>query len=321
MGYEVKKVIEFGQGKERPIGLLKGAILVKDGREPCLQLKLCNNGKDILSKVTVKITCIGKDGEVIGEQHYTYEKIFVTSGMEFGTDVAIPLKYNNTYTVSVELEKNLQSLKISSEKVLKSEWSPIWFPKVYNIAVASLSILLALYHYYVAVSLWNLMAGNINYIPWVFGGGYGQGPQLFAAIAITTIIYLYPIIQVLLNREKTSYKRLLISNLAFGVSIICVCGMDIWSEFAGFAGCCFLSVSVELALILIHAFMIKDFKNKICLLLLGIVIIFISQYFSREYCYSSNMKPVPIIMLSEFLKICINTIGVFAIIKKKFKLV
>ena len=91
MGYEVKKVIEFGRENTKPVGLLKGAILLKDGTEQVLQLKLRNNGKDILNRVTVKITCIGKDGQTRGVQSYTYEKKFVTSGAEFGTDVAIPL--------------------------------------------------------------------------------------------------------------------------------------------------------------------------------------------------------------------------------------
>ena len=89
MGYEVKKVIEFGRENTKPVGLLKGAILLKDGAEQVLQLKLRNNGKDILNRVTAKIICIGKDGQVIGIQSYTYEKVFVTSGTEFGVDVAI----------------------------------------------------------------------------------------------------------------------------------------------------------------------------------------------------------------------------------------
>ena len=56
MGYEVKKVIEFGRENTKPVGLLKGAILLKDGTEQVLQLKLRNNGKDVLNRVTVKIT-------------------------------------------------------------------------------------------------------------------------------------------------------------------------------------------------------------------------------------------------------------------------
>ena len=112
MGYEVKKVIEFGRENTKPVGLLKGAILLKDGTEQVLQLKLRNNGKDILNRVTVKITCIGKDGQAIGEQNYTYEKIFITSGTEFGTDVAIPLKYENVESVVVETEIDLERIKV-----------------------------------------------------------------------------------------------------------------------------------------------------------------------------------------------------------------
>lgn len=181
MGYEVKKVIEFGRDNTKPVELLKGAILLKDGMEQVLQLKLRNNGNDILNRVTVKITCIGKEGQAVGVQSYTYEKIFVTVGTEFGTDVAIPLKYKNVESVSVEIEKDIEKLKVSSKNISKKAQYPAWFPKIYNVSVVPVSILFLIYH-------------TIILINWISGGN----------CAITTVMYLYPITQILLNKNQVT---------------------------------------------------------------------------------------------------------------------
>ena len=330
MGYEVKKVIEFGRENTKPVGLLKGAILLKDGTEQVLQLKLRNNGKDILNRVTVKITCIGKDGQAIGEQNYTYEKIFITSGTEFGTDVAIPLKYENVESVVVETEIDLERIKVSSKNISKKEWTPTWFPKIYNVLVIPFSIFFLIYHTIVLINWKFLINEKISLSPWIIGGGYGTSVQLFFAVLSTTAIYLYPMTQLLLNKNQANYRKLLISNLAqiLMVLILMTAGLfDVLglSEeyYLCFAGC--------LILVLIHTAIIENNRNKIFLLLIGLTVLLITfkYYEGGSHGYGKGWiigyngpryEPSSIFIFCEYLKLCINAIGTFVIIKKKFKL-
>ena len=301
MGYEVKKVIEFGRDNTKPVELLKGAILLKDGMEQVLQLKLRNNGNDILNRVTVKITCIGKEGQAVGVQSYTYEKIFVTVGTEFGTDVAIPLKYKNVESVSVEIEKDIEKLKVSSKNISKKAQYPAWFPKIYNVSVVPVSILFLIYH-------------TIILINWISGG----------KCAITTVMYLYPITQILLNKNQVNYWKLLISNLTQLLTIlILICEWCGWIS-VGFFRESLLLLAGCLISVLIHTVIIENNRSRIFLLSMGgavLLIAFLSHplgirmtsrlwYGSRGY----------IVILCEYLKLCINVIGTFVIIKKKFKL-
>jgi len=304
MGYEVKKVIEFGRENTKPVGLLKGAILLKDGTEQVLQLKLRNNGNDILNRVTVKITCIGKEGQAVGVQSYTYEKIFVTVGTEFGTDVAIPLKYKNVESVSVEIEKDIEKLKVSSKNISKKAQYPAWFPKIYNVSVVPVSILFLIYH-------------TIILINWISGG----------KCAITTVMYLYPITQILLNKNQVNYWKLLISNLTqlFLTILILICEWCRWIGLWFLLRATFLLLAGCLISLLIHTVIIENNRSRIFLLSMGgavLLIAFLSHplgirmtsrlwYGSRGY----------IVILCEYLKLCINVIGTFVIIKKKFKLV
>lgn len=203
MSYEVKRVIEFGQENRKPVGLLKGAVLLKDGTEPVLQLKLRNNGKDILNRLSVKITCLGKDGQVKGVQRYTYEKIFVTSGMEFGTDVAIPLKDKDVEQVEVEVEDDCQSLKVSSRSIQKPK------PKVcsYNKLVGTVSIVILL------AGIWSTCS---MFHAWFYGGSYASDP-------ILNSMYLYGITQYMLAASKMEPRRLYSLNYTILImGIICI---------------------------------------------------------------------------------------------------
>lgn len=320
MGYEVKKVIEFGRENTKPVGLLKGAILLKDGTKQVLQLKLRNNGKDVLNRVTVKITCIGKDGQAVGEQIYIYEKLFVTAGTEFGTDVAIPLKYKNVESVSVEIEKDLGKLKVSSKNISKKDWNPTWFPKIYNVSVVPVSILFLIYHTIILINWYLLINEKITYSPWIIGGNQ----ILFAKIS-TTVMYLYPMTQILLNKNQVNYWKLLISNLTQLLTIlILICEWCGWIS-VGFFRESLLLLAGCLISVLIHTVIIENNRSRIFLLSMGgavLLIAFLSHplgirvtgrlwYGSRGY----------IVILCEYLKLCINAIGTFVIIKKKFKLV
>lgn len=313
MSYEVKRVIEFGQENRKPVGLLKGAVLLKDGTEPVLQLKLRNNGKDILNRLSVKITCLGKDGQVKGVQSYTYEKIFVTSGMEFGTDVAIPLNYKDIESVSVEIEKDLEALRVSSKESLKKQWNPAWFPKTYNISIALLAILFLMYHIIVLISWNRLIKGQINYSPWIFGSNYGRTVQIISAIFLTTAIYLYPMTQILLNKNRIDYQKLLLSNI---LQILVVVLSVLCGGIAGILAQYYLYLIGSITIILVHTVMIEDIRNRMCFLLVGAVMILITFiFFYGLFALDS------VIIICEYLKLSVNIIGVIMIIKKKFKLV
>lgn len=117
MSYQVKKTITFDKNNAKPVSILKGAILEKDNGGRVIQLKLCNTGKGILNKVSVKIICFNQDKQVLGTQKYEYEKIFVKSGEIFGTDIAIPLKYNDTDTFSVEFANDYKELQVTNSKI------------------------------------------------------------------------------------------------------------------------------------------------------------------------------------------------------------
>lgn len=303
MGYEVKKVIEFGRDNTKPVELLKGAILLKDGMEQVLQLKLRNNGNDILNRVTVKITCIGKEGQAVGVQSYTYEKIFVTVGTEFGTDVAIPLKYKNVESVSVEIEKDIEKLKVSSKNISKKAQYPAWFPKIYNVSVVPVSILFLIYH-------------TIILINWISGGN----------CAITTVMYLYPITQILLNKNQVNYWKLLISNLTqlFLTILILICEWCRWISLGFFFRATFLLLAGCLISLLIHTVIIENNRSRIFLLSMGgavLLIAFISHPLGLQVTVLRWYGAIGYIFaLCEYLKLCINVIGTFVIIKKKFKL-
>ena len=327
MGYEVKKVIEFGRENTKPVGLLKGAILLKDGAEQVLQLKLRNNGKDILNRVTVKITCIGKDGQAIGEQNYTYEKIFITSGTEFGTDVAIPLKYKNVETVAVEIEKDLEKLKVSSENISKKEWNPTWFPKIYNVLVILFSMLFLIYHTIVLINWKLLINERISYTPWIIDG-WGSTSQLMLAVLSTTVIYLYPMTQLLLNKNQANYRKLLISNFVQILMVIFITN-ELLYDVLGFDRGYYLCFAGCLIMVLIHTVIIENNRNKILLLLIGLTVLLITFCYREEGYWGfvdfnrpkgRRYEPSSIFIFCEYLKLCINAIGTFVIIKKKFKL-
>lgn len=203
MEYEVKKVIEFGRENTKPVGLLKGAILLKDGTEQVLQLKLRNNGKDILNRVTVKITCIGKDGQTRGVQSYTYEKLFVACGEEFGSNIPITLQYSDVEQVDVKIEDDYRNLKVSSRSIQKQQKNP------YNILVCIVSIVTLLAGIYSTCSMF-----NADFAFWYLA---------YPSELILNSMYLYGITQYILATSKMPLRRLYRLNLAILIiSSICI---------------------------------------------------------------------------------------------------
>lgn len=163
MGYQVKKIIEFDPIYKKTVSILKGAILEKDNGEQVLQLKLYNSGDDILNKVTAKIICYGLDKNVLGVQTYTYENLFVKSGETFGTDVPIPLLYDGTETISVEILNNYEKLQVYSSKFENS--GPNISSMICNIVVSIASIVGMLIAFILTVGAFN--AGVKGQLLWL----------------------------------------------------------------------------------------------------------------------------------------------------------
>ena len=53
MAYHVQKTFDINQDKRKPIGGVKGAVLVNDSGRQFLQLKLKNNSSKSLDKVPI----------------------------------------------------------------------------------------------------------------------------------------------------------------------------------------------------------------------------------------------------------------------------
>ena len=203
MGYEAKKVIEFGRENTKPVGVVKGALLLKDGKELVLQLKLRNNGKDILNRVTVKITCMGKDGQIKGVQNYTYERLFVECGEEFGSNVPIMLQYNDVEHAEIEIEDDYRNLKVSSKSVQRQQKNPY----VLLVRLASIATLMA--GIYSTFSMFNM---------WFATLGLTACSEL-----ILNSMYLYGIMQYILTASKIPSHRLYILNyIILVVNSICI---------------------------------------------------------------------------------------------------
>lgn len=138
-------------------------ILEKDNGEQVLQLKLYNSGDDILNKVTAKIICYGLDKNVLGVQTYTYENLFVKSGETFGTDVPIPLLYDGTETISVEILNNYEKLQVYSSKF--ENLGPNISSMICNIVVSIASIVGMLIAFILTVGAFN--AGVKGQLLWL----------------------------------------------------------------------------------------------------------------------------------------------------------
>ena len=91
MAYHVQKTFDINQDKRKPIGGVKGAVLVNDSGRQFLQLKLKNNSSKSLDKVPIKIDCYDMAENFLGTQEYTYD----------GTGYAVPLEYSETESISI----------------------------------------------------------------------------------------------------------------------------------------------------------------------------------------------------------------------------
>lgn len=210
MSYQVKKTITFNKNNAQPVNVLKGAILEKDDGEQVIQLKLCNTGKEILSKVPVKITCYGQDKQVLGVQKYEYQKIFVKPGEKFGTNIAIPLQYNATDVFSVEFSDNCESLQVNSSKLKSGENDILsMFYNVFLGIVFCIGLLLTLY------MVWCLLDSGV--------GAVGLAPQV-----IPGLLFPYALIQIYYSEDK-QYNRLKQFSIFF---FLLICLFPILGGFA-----------------------------------------------------------------------------------------
>ncbi len=340
MGYEVKKVIEFGRENTKPVGLLKGAILLKDGTEQVLQLKLRNNGKDILNRVTVKITCIGKEGQAVGEQIYIYEKLFVTCGEEFGSNIPIMLQYSDVEQVEVKIEDDYRNLKVSSKSIQKQQKNP------YNILVCIVSIVTLFAGIYSTCSMFNME----------FATGYLAYPSEL----ILNSMYLYGITQYILATSKMSPHRLYRLNFAILIisSICIVFPTVLWNVLAEDAGVyidsagrhCSLSLRCQQILYFINSIVMLIALSKYCnkkyfyliilIVLIGMIPIIEIKYlvhytihytnsisenlqivnYNRRYNPTYNYTKEDLAILGQIVKAILAVLGGRLVTSKKYKL-
>lgn len=202
MGYQVRKIIEFDQKDKKPICILRGAILEKDDGKQMIQLKLCNLGKTILTKATVKITCLGRNENILGIQTYTYENLFVAAEKVFGTDVPIPLEYSDTETFTVKIVEAMDDLQVNSSKIKELSYGAI----IFNVFAGILFFL-----------------GLIISIGIPFNVYVCKNLQLIPAILFTvTLIHIY-------YCEERKYKTLIYFDVFFAIlpgAYLC------WNEWA-----------------------------------------------------------------------------------------
>lgn len=78
MGYEILQTFQFGREKEIPVGVEKAAILLRDGMEKVLQLKLKNNSNKILNELAVKLYVL-----MIREKELENRRILIRIYLQF----------------------------------------------------------------------------------------------------------------------------------------------------------------------------------------------------------------------------------------------
>ena len=122
MGYQTQKILELNQEEQRPIGVIRGAILINDSGQRFFQLKLKNNLPYTLQQVQVQIVCYNEDGMYIGAQNYTYQSLSVEPGEVFGTKQAIPVEFESTDSFSVIGEE----MGEEPEEDISGELKDIW---------------------------------------------------------------------------------------------------------------------------------------------------------------------------------------------------
>ena len=135
---------------------------------------------------------------------------------------------------------------------------------------------------------------------------------------------VYPITQILLNKNQVNYWKLLISNLTQLLTIlILICEWCGWIRVGYFRESLLLLAGCLIS-VLIHTVIIENNRSRIFLLSMGgavLLIVFRSHPFSEDlWDWLWDWSRSYIAILCEYLKLCINVIGTFVIIKKKIKL-
>ena len=139
MAYHVQKTFDINQDKRKPIGGVKGAVLVNDSGRQFLQLKLKNNSSKSLDKVPIKIDCYDMAENFLGTQEYTYDNVFVQPGDFFGTGYAVPLEYSETESISIRKGEGYHEVGGSGSK-----GSAFWIPAAIIGALLLLVVLVPL---------------------------------------------------------------------------------------------------------------------------------------------------------------------------------
>ena len=263
MSYRVKKTIEFDENSAKPVSILRGAILEKDNGEQVIQLKLCNTGEDILNKVAVKIICLSQDKQVLGTQKYEYQKIFVKLGEIFGTDIPIPMEYNDTDTFSVEFDNN-ERLQVKS---CKRKREKVDFPtalfNLFSGMVFCINILLVFF------LVWCIFDPYIGTVP--------LAPQV-----IPGILFPCALVQIYF-REAKEYKAIKFSSLFFFILICAFPFLGGWAKKEVYRA--FIIIMIWVILISVT---LKKKKKDIRLILALFIMFMIGMYFTYRSSAASS---------------------------------
>lgn len=82
-------------------------------------------GQISIKNVAILIKCYDKKNNLIENQKFIYNNLFVPSGEIFGDDVAIMLNSAETESVEIEFEKSLDYFENTSQKIKKKNSTKI----------------------------------------------------------------------------------------------------------------------------------------------------------------------------------------------------
>lgn len=304
MKYQTQKILDFSEENTSLICLLRGAILLKDGKEKVLQLKLRNDSKNIVEEVTLQITCKNEEGQLLGTQLFTYSNLFILSGQEFGSNVPIFLKYADTEQVSIEIEESFNEIEINNNKKNKNEFL---FDSNENFKIISIgnNIIVGI------ISLWVIIYPTI-------------GKLFFSShhlLACSYLFFPYSTIQVALSRKK-AYKAALAFNILFFLGIpILIVSSRAGSDYPGNIGI-YTICWISLVLVTIWTKRWSDLLISILAFVIFIIQqIRVYQQYGRYFNLFVADMLAPSYEIIYFIPFgIISIMGLYHLIKKKFKI-
>jgi len=193
MAYRIINKFDQSYSPDDLVFIEKGALLKKDNEDTkYLQLKLKNNSKEILSKVSITILLFDESGNQLNTQTYEYKDMFVPDGENFGIKTAIPLNREDVCSVKVLIDNNLQYVGSKADKKHKKT------------LMGSDDFLHCIILFVIVTTLFL----QINKMEYAFLLLYSRFGMRFLEVGFAALI-TYPIISLMLC-SKSEYKKNLI---------------------------------------------------------------------------------------------------------------